>query len=305
MIINSGNVTAEEVGAIGSEFTTKYFDALMGKPNPSALRKFFNERSVYVFAQRGSPDREMHGLHIIGCFMKRMKYSQCIVTVHSVDTTTRPDPTEFTVFAVCELLRPGNDVPLNFAQTFVIKRVPWTRTEFQIVETQSKFNDEIEDDLLPIAVSVPVACMNLTTKTVDTTDNLRSAIDTATAVDDERKKSSPKLTDFHSEIINAETVTGAKREATEKPQIIFSPTNRVGKLKESTSSWNNPIRENVVTKEKTTSEPHGKLISPSTSNICNKRGAVIGWSKKVAKNPLAENRSDKKSLKGIILNISK
>jgi hypothetical protein len=51
--------TSAVVEDIGSEFSSKYFDALAGKPNSSALRKFFHENSIYVFAQHGRPDHEM------------------------------------------------------------------------------------------------------------------------------------------------------------------------------------------------------------------------------------------------------
>jgi hypothetical protein len=73
MISNSGKtnvMAAEKVESIGNGFITKYFDALMGKSNPLALRQMFNEQSVYVFAQRGRPDHELYGMYLIGCFIK-------------------------------------------------------------------------------------------------------------------------------------------------------------------------------------------------------------------------------------------
>jgi hypothetical protein len=63
MMNNSGktNVTAaEKVESIGNGFSTKYFDALMGKPNSMALQQMFNEQSVYIFTQHGHPDHEMY-----------------------------------------------------------------------------------------------------------------------------------------------------------------------------------------------------------------------------------------------------
>ena len=153
MIINlkkANAMAADEVEFIRSGFVTKYFDA------PRALRQLFNELSLYIFAQHGHPDHEMYGMYLIGWFIRRMEYEKCTVTVFSVETSTRSHPTEFAVSSVCELIRPENDVPLKFTQTFVIRRVPWTRTEFHIVETRSKFDVEIENDYLPKVVSVPI-----------------------------------------------------------------------------------------------------------------------------------------------------
>ncbi|XP_025417054.1 uncharacterized protein LOC112688196 [Sipha flava] len=127
MICNLGKtnvMAAEDIESTGRGFVTKYFDALMGKPNPSALRQLLNEQSVYVFAQYGHPDHEMYGMCLIGWFIKRMEYGKCTVIVRSVDTSARPHPEEFAVSSLCELMRPGKDVPLMFTQSFIIKRVP-------------------------------------------------------------------------------------------------------------------------------------------------------------------------------------
>jgi hypothetical protein len=49
------SAVVEDIESIGSEFVSKYFDALAGKPNSSVLRQFFHENSIYVFAQHGRP----------------------------------------------------------------------------------------------------------------------------------------------------------------------------------------------------------------------------------------------------------
>jgi hypothetical protein len=203
------SAVVEDINSIGSEFVSKYFDALASKPNSSALRQFFHENSIYVFAQHEHPDHEMQGLSLIGWFVKRMKYSECTVTVRSVNTAERAHSTEFTVSSICELLRPENNVPLNFVQTFVIKRVAWTQKDFQIIKTQSKFEDEIEDDFLPKAVSIPtIACTNIVKKKVKATNYILwlSPVDKGTAVGNEPIESNLKRTGNFNKIINLEAV---------------------------------------------------------------------------------------------------
>jgi hypothetical protein len=146
------NLTDEEVESIGTGFSSRYYDALAGEPNRSALRRFYNDRSKYVVMQRGRPDYEMKSLLLIGRFVKRMGYSECTVTIRSVITAVRPTA-ELVVLSVGELLYPGNMVPRKFTQSFVIKRVPWTAAEYQIVEMVFRYDNDTVDHRIPIAVN--------------------------------------------------------------------------------------------------------------------------------------------------------
>lgn len=103
MINHLNNLTAEEIEFFGNGFATRYYDALMGKPDASALRQLYNDKSKYVFVQPGHPDYEMEGLLLIGRFLKRMEYSKCEVTIRSVTTARRAHPTDlrFRRFASC------------------------------------------------------------------------------------------------------------------------------------------------------------------------------------------------------------
>jgi hypothetical protein len=141
-----------------------------------------------------------------------MEYNKCSVTVRLVDTAIRPQPTELKVLSVCELMRPGNDAPFKFTQTFDIRCVPWITTEFRIVETYSKFEDEIEDDYFPKAVSVQIIYRKITSKIAKVSDRLRLPDDKNTGVD-KLKELCPKRTD---EIINTKKVFDKK--INEKPQ---------------------------------------------------------------------------------------
>jgi hypothetical protein len=112
-----------------------------------------------------------------------MKYNKCTVTVRSVDNIVRPHPTEFKLLSVCELMRPGKKTPFKFTQMFVIRHVPWSTTEFSIIETYSKFEDEIEDDYLPKSVSVQVTCRKITSQIAEGSNRLRLLDDKNTGVD--------------------------------------------------------------------------------------------------------------------------
>lgn len=153
-IAKVGDLAAEEIESIGTGFAARYYDALAGKPDASALRRFYSDKSKYVFAQPGRPDCEMRGLLLIGRFLRRMRYSECTVTVRSVATARRAhNPAELAVTSVCELTRPGcNAVPRTFIQSSVVKRVPWTTAEFQIVATEFRFTDDSVDPSVPIAL---------------------------------------------------------------------------------------------------------------------------------------------------------
>jgi hypothetical protein len=146
------NLTDEEVESIGIGFVTRYYDALVGVPNPLALQRFYNDKSKYVVAQHGRPNYEMKGLLLIGRFMKRMGYSECTVTIRSVTTAVRPTA-ELMVSSIGELSQPGNMVPQKFTQSSVIKRVPWTVADYQIVETVFRYDSDTMDHRIPIAVS--------------------------------------------------------------------------------------------------------------------------------------------------------
>jgi hypothetical protein len=292
MISNTDNTnitTTEDVESIGNGFVTKYFDALMGKPNPLALRQLFNEQSVYVFAQHRHPDHEMYGMYLIGWFIKRMEYCKCTVTIRSVDTSTRPHPAELMVSSVCELLRPGKDAPFIFTQTFIIKRVPWTRTEFQIVKTRSKFEDEIENDYLPKVVSIPINCNNMTLKTAEVSDNFRSTFEKVTRVNENLEESSPRRSD---EILSNKKVF--KKKIREKLQS--STTNRDGELncgKMSTAINSKNVWKHTEKKANTTLRINGK-----TSNVKPTCGKEIVSRKKIAENPMMEIQSVKNVPKG-------
>jgi hypothetical protein len=151
-----------------------------------------------------------------------------------VNTAARAHSTEFIVSSTCELLRPENNVPLNFVQTFVIKRVAWTQKDFQIIETQTKFEDEIEDDFLPKAVSIPIlACTNVVKKKVKTSNYILwlSPVDKGIAVDDEPIESNLKRTGNSKKIINLEAVVDMEVVGT--PQTISMSTDCDGNLKNS------------------------------------------------------------------------
>lgn len=60
------SAVADDIESIGRIFVSIYFGALAGNPNLLALRKFFNEKSIYLFAQHERPDHEMHVLYLIG-----------------------------------------------------------------------------------------------------------------------------------------------------------------------------------------------------------------------------------------------
>lgn len=153
MICSTGEkvMTSEEINSIGKDFSSRYYDALVGKPDASALMRFFDRNSTYTFVQRrtGRPDYVMQGADLIGEFAERMQYGRCTaVTVRSVNTT-RVGSTRFNVSVVGELLCPANDVARKFLQTAVLKRVAWTRAEVLVIHTVFEFDDRIVDDVLP------------------------------------------------------------------------------------------------------------------------------------------------------------
>jgi hypothetical protein len=288
-------MATEDIESIGNGFVTKYFDALMGKPNPSALRRLFNEQSVYVFAQQGHPDFEMYGMYLIGWFIKRMEFCKCTVTICSVDTSARPHPAELAVSSVCELMRPENDAPFMFTQTFIIKRVPWTKTEFQIVETRSKFDDEIENDYLPKVVSIPINCKNMRLKTAEVSDNLRSPYKKVTGVDENFEESSPRRTD---EIFSIKKVFSKKiQEKLQSTTANRDEELNSGKMSTSsrTPTSTNNVRKYTDEKTNTTLRINGK-----TSSVKPIRGNEIVSRKKIAKNPMIEMQSVKNVPKGKI-----
>jgi hypothetical protein len=277
------SAVVEGIESIGRGFVSKYFDALASKPNSTALRRFFNESSTYVFTQHGRPDHEMHGLYLIGWFVKRMEYSECTVTVRSVNTAARAHPTEFTVSSICELLRPENDFPLNFVQTFVIKRVPWTQTDYQIVETQSKYEDEIEDDFLPKAVSLPILpCTNVVPKKVKATNYIfwLSPADKGTAVDDGLLESSSKRTDMSNKTIDLEVVV--HNEIAGTSQTVSTSVDRDENLKtmSSISSGSQTVQKSTNKKPIT--------VDCKLSNKHDRGRAMV--SKKVAENPMTDKQ---------------
>lgn len=206
MINHLNNLTAEEIEFFGNGFATRYYDALMGKPNASALRQLYNDKSKYVFVQPGRPDYEMEGLLLIGRFLKRMEYSKCEVTIRSVTTARRAHPTEFTVSSVCELSRLGNNVLRTFTQLFVVKRVPWTTAEFQIAITEFKFDDDIVDFSIPIAVG------------------------------DKPEGSRAIITDKFNKLVSPITMASDKI-AAGKPKVLDRPVDR---------KLNNPIKKSTV-----------------------------------------------------------
>lgn len=144
--LKTDDLATEE--SIGTGFAERYYDALAGQPNASALRQFYDGRSKYVFAQTGRPDYEMEGLLLIGRFLKRMEYDKCTVTVWSV-VTVRKAPDGIHGFVGLRTVTPR---PRTFTQSSVIKRVPWTTAEFQIALTRFKFDDGTADFSIAIAV---------------------------------------------------------------------------------------------------------------------------------------------------------
>jgi hypothetical protein len=298
-LVKTNVMAIEDVESIGNGFVTKYFDALMGKPNPSALRQLFNEQSVYVFAQHGYPDHEMYGMYLIGWFIKRMEYCKCTVTVCSIDTSARPHPAEFAVSTVCKLMRPEKDSPFMFTQTFIIKRVPWTRTEFQIVETRSKFDDEIEDDYLPKVVSIPINCKNTTLKTAKVSDNFRSPFEKVTGADKNLEESSHRRTD---EIICTKKVFSKKI----REKLQSTTKNRDGELNSGKISMASRTSTNSKNVGKHTDEKTNTTlrINSKTSSVKPTRGNEIVSRKKIAENPMMEILSVKNEPK-VVLNLDK
>jgi hypothetical protein len=280
------SAVVEDIEFIGSEFVSKYFDALAGMPNSSALRKFFHENSIYVFAQHGRPDHEIQGLSLIEWFVKRMKYSECTVTVRSVNTAARAHSTEFTVSSICELLRPENNVPLNFVQTFAIKRVAWTQKDFQIIETVSKFEDEIEDDFLPKAVSIPIiACTNVVKKKVKATNYILwlSPVDKGTAVGDETIESSLKRTSNSKKIINLEAVVDMEVAGTS--QTISMSTDCDGNMKNSNEKTCSIYSNSKIVQKLTNKKPI-TVGSKLSNKLDHDREMIL--KEKVVENPTTE-----------------
>jgi hypothetical protein len=292
-------MTNEEAESIGNGFSTKYFDALMGKPNPMALRQMFNEQSVYIFTQHGHPDHEMYGMYLIGSFIKRMEYSKCTVTVRSVATINRPHPTEFTVVSVCELKRPGYDTTFKFTQTFIIKRVPWTATEFRIVETHSKFKDDIEEDYLPKAVSVNMTCRKISLKKAEGFDHIRLP-DDDTRVNEQQQPSLKRIEN----VIN--TKTWFEKKIGEKPQIKSKygreKLQKTGEKSTDCSNTSNTknVRKSIKGKMENTMRVYdaSRTFDSRVKSICG--NAIVPKNTMVAENPLAEKDSVKNKLKGNI-----
>jgi hypothetical protein len=281
------STVVKNIDSIGSEFVSKYFNALVGNPNSSVLRQFFHENSIYVFAQHGRPNHEIQGLSLIEWFVRRMKYSECTVTIRSVNTAARAHSTEFTVSSICELLRPENNVPLNFVQTFIIKRVAWTQKDFQIIETQCQFEDEIEDDFLPKAVSIPIiACTNVVKKKVKATNYILwlTPVDKGTAVGNEPIESNLKQTGNSNKIINLKAVVDMKVAGTS--QTISKSKDCIGILKNSDAKTTCSINFSSQIVQKLKNKRPITVDSKLSNKLDHEREMVS--KEKVVKNPTTE-----------------